>query len=192
MPWDVCRALLALICSGSLLLACVIPRSNNTVHYGSTAENGSNEIETRRAQARPVSSRVLRDSPALLLSHAHRGYCEPAFNGDCESDSKGAWTLAAREPFSACYARCMACANCNFVSFSAKERDCSWYSECDTDGLHTDGPVGSTFRTVRVKQAPLLLLFLRQLVVAAAVAAAAAAAAGYNDDKDDADDNNDY
>ena len=32
----------------------------------------------------------------------------------------------------ACLARCNACERCNFVSFSRRLGDCSWYARCDT------------------------------------------------------------
>ena len=37
-----------------------------------------------------------------------------------------------------CVEECRRCANCHFVSFSTRWRDCSWYEECDLKKTHTD------------------------------------------------------
>ena len=72
------------------------------------------------------------------------GYCArtgDGFDGLCSSGNKGAWALqkvtnegTAR---AACVALCADCARCSFISYSAKEMDCSWFASCRLDRLKT-------------------------------------------------------
>lgn len=67
------------------------------------------------------------------------GNCGPTtFGGDCQVDAMGAWntTSAGIGSLAACVARCHAgCAKCNYVSFSKRWEDCSWYAHCDMRSL---------------------------------------------------------
>ena len=75
----------------------------------------------------------------------------------CQVDRKGAWHVSVRgDPLvgaQRCAARCRRCQNCRYVSFSVKERDCSWYAECSMDKLGT-GAYGHQSAHV-IKQTPL-------------------------------------
>ena len=75
------------------------------------------------------------------------GYCATTeYNtGACLRDTKGSFpwpadvgTRSTEWHLQACIASCMACARCNFVSFSRGERDCSWYRDCDMGALNND------------------------------------------------------
>ena len=66
------------------------------------------------------------------------GLCAPTEFGqsDCNLGEQGAWEL--RGPaaqLSSCVRLCSCCANCHYVSFSARHGDCSWYRTCDIQQL---------------------------------------------------------
>ena len=79
-------------------------------------------------------------SPAPRDAHmGHCGITQPGHAGRwCRAkDTNG--TFAARTP-QACAKACWRCAKCNFISFSMKESDCSWYESCprlETEPAHT-------------------------------------------------------
>ena len=82
--------------------------------------------------------------------------------GDCDSGEMGAWgrrpLLAERriDTLADCARVChLYCARCHFVSFSERNRDCSWYRACDLRHLHRDaGPAnGESYRSVAVRSA---------------------------------------
>jgi 5-methylcytosine-specific restriction endonuclease McrA len=64
------------------------------------------------------------------------GATEFSSHVDCRFADRGAWHTApgmnASRGKQQCARRCESCENCRFVSFSAVERDCSWYASCDT------------------------------------------------------------
>ena len=54
------------------------------------------------------------------------GYCGvTTLGGDCERGVSGAWEVAASSMQANCMRKCLSCARCNFISFSAKAKDCS-------------------------------------------------------------------
>ena len=58
------------------------------------------------------------------------GLCAPTTDGgDCTDGSSGAWPYTNATD---CAARCLTCGRCNFVSYSALNRDCSWFHACHT------------------------------------------------------------
>ena len=62
------------------------------------------------------------------------GFCgvtEEAAPNRCGQDRSGAWPLSTLHE---CVLACSACRNCAFLSFSSKNRDCSWYSSCERLG----------------------------------------------------------
>ena len=88
------------------------------------------------------------------------GACEQTeVGGDCLSGTLGAWEVPKGEGIDACVKRCERCARCRFVSFSAINADCSWFSTCETRALRTFDAHpemhGRSYRTVRVKFAAL-------------------------------------
>ena len=60
------------------------------------------------------------------------------------TDTKGSWSARSHRD---CRARCAACERCSFVSYSARYRDCSWFSACPTVR-----DLGSGHVTVRVRR----------------------------------------
>ena len=79
----------------------------------------------------------------------------PPIEAACNEALHGAWTLAENvtqaEAEHACRVGCVACANCAYVSVSFEQRECSWYSACDTSKL-VKGAHGSTFQTHFVRE----------------------------------------
>ena len=74
--------------------------------------------------------------PALLPTRAYAGYCaatDYASPAKCQVESTGALQITRLEQ---CFAACMGCAKCNFMSFSKRNQDCSWYQHCTLDALH--------------------------------------------------------
>ena len=88
------------------------------------------------------------------------GHCGVTYgeSNNCLTDKQGSWALSGAEAASAqaarraCISKCTACVGCNYVSFSAVEADCSWYSACNISRLVTRRPA-QTFWSVAVKQA---------------------------------------
>lgn len=81
----------------------------------------------------------------------NRGHCGATQSHEGEacsaSDIRGSWVGA---PMSAriCVALCATCAHCQFVSFSRRDDDCSWFSSCPV--LH-DAAGATGHNTVRVR-----------------------------------------
>ena len=74
----------------------------------------------------------------MSVIRTSRGHCGVTPNeADCAAGSMGAWTETST---TGCIQRCLECARCHFVSFSAELQDCSWYIKCShlegTDGTH--------------------------------------------------------
>ena len=70
------------------------------------------------------------------MSHRVKGLCGiTAMGGDCEEEAKGAWPVhgSPAQMLRQCRQRCERCANCQYVSLSARIGECSWYSACDFD-----------------------------------------------------------
>jgi hypothetical protein len=78
-----------------------------------------------------------------------RGLCAPTdYGGRCNTDVQGAWAMpAGKHAMRACVEHCAGCANCRVVSFSAKNRGCSWYQYCALDALLVDdlGDLGASW-----------------------------------------------
>ena len=81
--------------------------------------------------------------PTVLawLRAAQPGYIDVTtgpVSGNCDRSYKGAWRLNFTESRSvasstaACLDKCDRCANCNYISVSSWERDCSWFMQRDT------------------------------------------------------------
>lgn len=48
--------------------------------------------------------------------------------GRCaHDDAQGSWRA---ESLTACASHCTRCSQCRYISFSSKERDCSWFGDC--------------------------------------------------------------
>ena len=79
------------------------------------------------------------------------GFCKQTlFFSDCRTAKYGAWQapVSLRE----CISACEGCARCKFVSFSAQNRDCSWFAGCNASSLgNFEYGGGNTYTTVRVK-----------------------------------------
>ena len=85
---------------------------------------------------------------------ARHGYCGLTLvpGKSCITGDRSFWkppptTLAG------CVARCRSCARCAVISFSRKQRDCSWYAECDLDDLRRPPRHADDYVSVRVRDA---------------------------------------
>ena len=72
---------------------------------------------------------MLAARPAITQVHvAATGFCAvTATGGSCDEDESGSWELSSKD---VCLQRCASCSGCSFISFSAANRDCSWFREC--------------------------------------------------------------
>ena len=79
-----------------------------------------------------VASHVL---PSAALEE--RGYCESApEGGSCARADLGSWVMASSIE---CARRCLGCERCNYISYSHRTGDCSWFHECDVSRLRVSG-----------------------------------------------------
>lgn len=88
-----------------------------------------------------------RDSHRLL----GQGYCATTDGeGDCANGLIGSWSASQHgiTNLAQCAAKCRTCSACNYVSFSRKNNDCSWFAACATPLQHAFG--GLTYRTAQV------------------------------------------
>ena len=78
-----------------------------------------------------------------------RGYCAPTdeeTEGGCSAArKKGTWVDLFNA--SACFSMCSQCAACTFVSYSRRDLDCSWFSECP----RTSTGLSRSHQTFRLK-----------------------------------------
>lgn len=83
------------------------------------------------------------------------GFCGVTYFGTgCGvNTTSGAWQArdASIHSLADCAVRCLECARCQYISFSAPLSDCSWFERCRTSELRTDTEGGHSFRTVRVR-----------------------------------------
>lgn len=99
----------------------------------------------------------------VLPANASAGYCAGTTYAppDCERGTKGAWLLSksARASWdaalAACASHCARCARCEFISFSPKLGDCSWFNQCPTN-LRREPNGFVTAKAVRVPTLPTL------------------------------------
>ena len=102
--------------------------------------------------AEPASRRKLALRRAANITRIGRGYCSATSDGsegDCARGLIGTWRVG---DLPQCIERCAQCAQCNFVSFAKRHRDCSWYAGCASKAL---GKLfgGDAYETFRVKPA---------------------------------------
>lgn len=79
-------------------------------------------------------------------------YTSPSAYDDkdaCHTADRGAFRLLPGEGQGACIAKCMHCRHCEFISYSSRWADCSWFTACDTLHMHTD--VGG-FEMIKVRK----------------------------------------
>lgn len=106
-----------------------------------------------RAAARAAAARRPTAPSASGLRRAD-GYCEKTVGfSDCRAGAIGSYDQGpASRSLDECVAACRACRNCRFVSFSAANRDCSWFSACDLAHLRSHRYAGGhTYTTVEVR-----------------------------------------
>ena len=105
------------------------------------------------------------EAPVSPPDDGHVGFCAETGEGepgDCESGQLGGWGLgpsfaerritSLQECARVCY---QYCPRCRYVSFSARNADCSWFHSCDLVRLRTDaGPPwnGETYRSTMVRR----------------------------------------
>ena len=66
------------------------------------------------------------------------GTCgDTSYGGTCADHPYGSYnsTTAGIQTLQACVEKVKGCSNGNYVSYSAKNEDCSWYAHCDMDSL---------------------------------------------------------
>lgn len=102
--------------------------------------------------------RIRPQSEQPLPSEAKPGFCSITDNdsgvGDCQNGEKGTVMLRTKpwniETIDDCVDFCFHyCGRCKYISYSAKERDCSWYSECNIQQLTPHSGAAFVSREVR-------------------------------------------
>ena len=81
----------------------------------------------------------------------NHGYCDvtaAGHKGNCKTGLLGSWIMDNKYE---CMQRCRGCAQCQYVSFSHANKDCSWFNECATDSLGTLFN-GESYATYHVKK----------------------------------------
>lgn len=88
---------------------------------------------------------------------AKPGYCSTTLHaGNCTLGDAG--ILLGVSSLRNCMARCLQeCSRCAVVSWSATNRDCSWYAECSLDDLRRPPLEAPDYVSVRVRAAPAAL-----------------------------------
>ena len=94
------------------------------------------------------------------LANSEDGYCQTTTTGDggdCLAGMKGNWPMAEVGPDStwhhavgACAQKCNACPQCNAISLSLIEKDCSWYQSCEHPTLGGGVSTAGTFISGKV------------------------------------------
>ena len=72
--------------------------------------------------------------------------------GDCTMSDSG--ILADASSLAACRRGCLSCARCSVISYSAINRDCSWYAHCRISDLRRPPKEARDYVSVRVKPMP--------------------------------------
>ena len=128
--------------------------------YGPTMACCSWRRELRLRSAEAFVEAAIRS----IQQDALHGYCAVTTSpGDCRHGASGSW-LASKVGLSrdidvglAAFfsnSMCLRCSKCNFVSYSRKADDCSWFDQCQLPLKETvDGApqFDGTFQTVRVR-----------------------------------------
>ena len=86
--------------------------------------------------------------------HVHAGYCAATLGAEgrqcLPSDTQGSWKVQRER---ACVRLCNNCAQCQYISFSEKLMDCSWFSSCNMSQLRKDFSTGHETQHVKRKSA---------------------------------------
>ena len=134
-------------------LAAIVGRVSISVVY----------LSRKDVSAKPAPQRDPPDAPTLPMSvaaasgfaaatsHGWRaGHCGTTVNGQGNAcarlDAKGSWASASRE---SCLSRCVRCEHCQFISYSDRFQDCSWYRTCKPKKLEATSGTGHETRRVR-------------------------------------------
>ena len=102
-----------------------------------------------------LHAQVKREGTAQLAS-AVGGMCGYTWrHGDCEREDFGSWSGVRH--LAGCRRRCLSCARCAYVSYSASTNDCSWFSNtsCDLADPRRPPP-GMSYVSLHVAAAPML------------------------------------
>ena len=84
---------------------------------------------------------------------AQSGYCGFTVDaGDCSWGDYGAFEGIKSEQ--ACKQACRACPRCAVMSWSGRNRDCSWYAACDMDDLRRPPKEAPDYVSVRIRPEP--------------------------------------
>ena len=104
------------------------------------------------ARARDVA-----EAEARAVKHLVRprpGFCGATLDGsDCDHRSTGSWRVGATSTLEECVKRARQCPAAHYVSFSAQQRDCSWYTRCQWPLSHSYKVVNpeATYSSVAVR-----------------------------------------
>ena len=92
--------------------------------------------ETPPCDKRRLRTRAMLDPRLRVLPTT--GVCAPTvLGGDCRSGDSGAWAVA---DLTSCVHHCEHCERCNYISFSKREKDCSWFQACEEANLIASYP----------------------------------------------------
>ena len=92
--------------------------------------------------------------PRGAVRRLQRYFCGATLTySDCNHGTFGAFDeRRVTRSLADCVAMRRGCANCNFVSFSRANSDCSWFNACNVSALHSPTyENGKTYVTVHVK-----------------------------------------
>ena len=151
------RKRLAVVCGGARWLAWFYkgtaeasgPCSNERVDLGT--------IWDERHDNRSCAHAAVHAPEAVPEGVSHgNGACGATENGgDCATDDQGAWPMSPpKHSLATCIAMCRCCERCRYISFSAENKDCSWFAACRMDRLtqpNTGGTTRLAYTSVKVR-----------------------------------------
>ena len=126
------------------------PAAKSRIRHNDAQAN-QHHSATRPTQPTLLMSVAAASGFAAATSHGWRaGHCGTTANGQGNAcarlDAKGSWASASRE---SCLSRCVRCEHCQFISYSDRFQDCSWYRTCKPKKLEATSGTGHETRRVR-------------------------------------------
>lgn len=110
-------------------------------------------VSSRDAADDPHWRSILPPASVFGDDAASPGYCaQTVDSGDCTIGDLGYFDGV--RSWSACKARCAACPRCAWLSWSASQRDCSWYAECEAADLRRPPANARDYGTLRIRERP--------------------------------------
>ena len=132
-----------------------------SIYHERTSARNQHHSATRPTQPTLPMSVAAASGFAAATSHGWRaGHCGTTVNGQGNAcarlDAKGSWASASRE---SCLSRCVRCEHCQFISYSDRFQDCSWYRTCKPKKLEATSGTGHETRRVRDGAGNLTLMY---------------------------------